>query len=495
VKKLAVLIASGALVLMGLAAVASPASAQISQSGPFGVGNLLNYANADIESTNYNWSAVSNVSLLTQSNVAFLHDNSLRAVAAATGAIVIELGTGSNAVQISLPKAGATYQIGAYFKVRATSGHTAEFDLQCFTSSGRRIGWEKGGPVSLNSSGNWQYAQDTITVPSNCAQVQASPRITVTGLGTSTDVRIDEVSFAPHRAALLIGAHADTPPDWESFDSSIGPLQSDKVFFTPTQPLPSQWNTAWNNDGGGSCYQIEQDLPASQWPVCVIAYKQNETQQDFVNFFTGLPSAQEVIMVYWQEPEGAPGTGPQFVSAFDAQASAIRAAANDRPNIFVAEDSSTYQYDTSGDNDGDEKGAGCSYIPAASQTDFYFGDHYVGSAGAAQVNGTSLPTDGGGKTDQAGGKWSAWLNCVQPSNHPIGLAEYGLDCAYTPDVSAVTQSMAADDSYLAAIPGATEPTLLWEYWYEGGCIFDNSAGGIAQWQANENQNGGAVNGN
>jgi hypothetical protein len=28
-----------------------------------------------------------------------------------------------------------------------------------------------------------------------------------------------------------------------------------------------------------------------------------------------------------------------------------------------------------------------------------------------------------------------------------------------------------------------QPTILWEYWYSGGSVFDNSAGGITEWQS------------
>ena len=494
----------------GLAgAAAQPALATTSQAGPFGVGNLLNYANADLESGLGNWYADSNVSSLTQNSTAFLHAHSMLAIAASSGSVVVTLGQpgASSAVLISLPKAGAKYRVGAYLKVPATTRQDAEFDLQCYTSSGTLIRWVDGSPVSLNSSGGWQYAQDNITVPSTCAELQASPRMTVTGLSATAHVRWDEISLAPYRAALVIGAHADTPSDWETYTSpsQIGPLQSDKVFFTPTQPLPAHWSDAWNNDGGGSCYAIEQALPANQWPVCVLAYKAAETESQLASFLSGVPPAQEVVMVWYQEPEhntfnSEPGCGTDtgataFKCEFDLQSSYIRQAAGGAPNIFVAMDASTYQYDNSGDGDGDEAGAGCVFIPSATNVDFYFADHYAGSAGAAQVDGTSLPTDGGSGADQAGGKWSYWLSCVQGKNKPIGVAEYGLDCGYNPDVTAVTQSMAADSSYLAAIPNATEPTFLWEYWYQGGCLFDNTAGGITQWQSNEDQNGGAVNRN
>ncbi len=47
-----------------------------------------------------------------------------------------------------------------------------------------------------------------------------------------------------------------------------------------------------------------------------------------------------------------------------------------------------------------------------------------------------------------------------------------------------------DNSYLETEPSGTSPTLLWEYWYDNCWQFDNSNGGITQWQDGETQNGG-----
>jgi hypothetical protein len=196
-----------------------------------------------------------------------------------------------------------------------------------------------------------------------------------------------------------------------------------------------------------------------------------------------------VIMVYHQEPEGDYSSGSQFVSEFEGQSVAIRTAANDAPNIFVAMDSGTFQYGTQST---DSAGTSCGYIVPTSYTDFYLADHYDHGA-----NGMSLPNETNGPAgDSVGLKWSNWLSCVQPINKPIGLGEYGLDCKTNPDQPIVTQEMTADDSYLAAIPGATEPTIMWAYWYSAsgisqgpGCMFSSMAN-LGEWHGIETQNGG-----
>jgi len=61
--------------------------------------------------------------------------------------------------------------------------------------------------VPLNASGNWQYIEDDITVPSNCAQVQGSPRVQATNFNAAGILHMDYAIFAPFRAAIAVGAH------------------------------------------------------------------------------------------------------------------------------------------------------------------------------------------------------------------------------------------------------------------------------------------------
>jgi hypothetical protein len=519
---LGALVASG-LMAAGLAAVAAvpatPAHAisSVTQAGPFEVGNLLNYANSDFEGTIGNWVSYSNATLTDDTTEAFLHNDSLLDTVTAAGTSSFKLGTPPTSVQITVTP-NAKYQVGAYFKTPAANNQSVQFSLGCYGSKGQYLGLSNGAINPLLDTANWQYSQDVISVPAKCAYVQGSPKVTLRGLAANSAVNMDEVIFAPYRAALLIGAHGQngadgnggyTAKDWTITDGIIGPLQSDKEFYGPnTVPLPTQWKSASNN-----CYEIELmmgEADEADWPACVVTYPDPETETQIQDYLTGLPAAQMVIMIYHDEPEGgtfsgcpgnpAPvGNAANFVCYFEQQATRIRqaaAAVNDVSNVFVAEDSSTYQY---GEGVSDSAGTGCGFIVPPSYTDFYLADHYDEDA-----NGMSLPNEtstSSGDSTTDGQKWSNWLSCVQPKNKPLGLAEYGLDCTTNPNQQVVINEMAADDGYLAAIPGATEPTIMWAYWYSAsgiksgpGCMFDQDSSlgqaAIKQWQAGETQNGG-----
>ena len=486
----------GVLVVCGIAAVGLPAATTaaaratsgVTQAGPFEVGNLLDYANSDFEGTIGDWTAVSNATLTDDLNHHFLHHDSLLDTATTAGNSSFTLGGGSPPIQISLTP-GAEYRVGAYFKAPAVSGQTVQFSLACYDSLGTWIGWSNGTMNRLLSSGAWQYSEDDITIPANCASVLGSPMVTLGGLAGGAAVNMDEAAFVPYRGAQIIGAHGNGIPynaaDWLVTNGAIGPVQSNKEFWNATEYLPNAWNESSND-----CYEVEQSISdPADWPVCIIAYVDQESVAQFAGFFADLPAAQMVIMVYSNEPEGKYSSGSQFVSESEAQSQNIRAASKDAPNIFVAMDSSAYQY---GSGASDSAGTGCGYIVGAQYTDFYLVDHYDQGA-----NGSSLPNETSGPVGDSNGlKWRNWLSCVQTMNKPLGLAEYGLDCTTNPDQAVVTNEMEADDQYLAAIPGATEPTIMWEYWYDaqttktGSCVFNNSAGGISAWKSFEAQNGG-----
>jgi hypothetical protein len=517
----------GALAVTGLAAAglaaaaATPAHATgpITQSGAFEVGNLLDYANSDFEGTIGNWVSYSNATLTDDTTEAFLHNDSLLDTVAAAGTSSFKLGTPPTSVQIAVAPAD-TYQVGAYFKVPAADNQSVQFSLGCYNTDGTYLGLTNGTVNTLLDTTNWQYSQDIIQVPATCVYVQGSPKVTLRGLAAHTAVNMDEAIFAPYRAALLVGAHGQngadgtstyTAKDWTITNTTIGPLQSDKEFYgSKTTLLPGAWKSASNN-----CYEIElaigdTALDESSWPACVITYSDPETEAQIQDYLTGLPAEQMVIMVYHDEPEGGsfsgcPGNPPpvgnaaNFVCYFEQQTERIRqaaAAVNDVPNVFVAEDSSTYQY---GEGATDSAGTGCGFIVPPSYTDFYLADHYDEGA-----NGMSLPNEtstSSGDPTTDGQKWLNWLSCVQPTGKPIGLAEYGLDCTTNPNQQAVIDEIAADKSYLSAIPGATQPTIMWEYWYSAsgipsgpGCTFDQKSTlgqeAITEWQSVETQNGG-----
>jgi hypothetical protein len=492
--------AAAGLAAIGLAAVTTtPAHALTgtAQSPPFEVGNLLNYANSDFEGTIGNWSAVSNATLTDDPNHHFLHDASLLDTVTSAGTSSFKLGNGSPVIQINMTP-GAEYRVGAYFRAPQANGQTVQFSLGCYTLSGAWIGSSKGAANTLLNTANWQYSEDDIRVPANCAYVLGSPEVTLGGLAAGAQVNMDEAIFAPDRAALIIGAHGEngldggsgyTGKDWIMTNNIIGPLQSDKQFPQPDDYLPSSWDASNNN-----CYQIEQQISdPSDWPACLITYKypanQPTTVADLEAFFrtsahVTFPDQQMVIMTFEDEPELSSSglTGPEFVKEFEAQSVNIRAAAaavGRTSQVFVAMDSATYPY---------TNGFGCSYIPPTSYVDFYLADHYDDIA-----NGQSLPDENSPFKDE----WSNWLACVQGINKPLGLAEYGQNCkdGSNPNSSVVTQAIGNDNAYLGAIPGATEPTIMWEYWYgtnaagTSNCVFTNPKT-ISEWKSIETQNGG-----
>jgi hypothetical protein len=508
VRWLTAVLIGACLAAAGLAATpAARAASPAEQPGPFEVGNLLDYANSDFEGTIGNWVSDSNADLSDDTQQAYLHNDSLLDSVPPGGTSSFRLSGTPNAITIPLNPGtnGAVYRVAAYFKTSGTAGETVQFSLGCWNSQNAYLGLETGATNSLLASSAWQYSEDDITVPSDCAYVQGSPKVTLGGLPVNAAVNMDEAIFAPYRAALIIGAHGETgldggntytATDWVDTNTSIGPLQSDKELYgAQSVALPTQWDDSTNN-----CYEIEKQISNSaDWPACVMSFADYQSSETaFQDLFAGLPAAQMVIMVFHGEPEGSSdfSSGAQYVSEFETESQYIREAAvtssgTAMPNVFVAMDSEDYQY---GNGAKDSAGTGCHYIPPPSYTDFYLTDHYDEGA-----NGDSLPnetsTDPDDPTTTDGQKWSTWLNCVQSYNKPLGLAEYGLDCTTNPDQSVVTQEMQADDNYLAAIPGATEPTIMWESWYSDsgvspGCVFNNSAGGITQWQDGETQNGG-----
>jgi hypothetical protein len=491
-------VVSASLMALGLSAVATTAAQAVPlQLGPFWPGDLLNMNNADFENGVGDWQISSNVSTLTTDSTAFLHDHALEIVAAGSGTSIIKL-SGSSGIQINM-NGGDKYRVGAYVKMPAKPGHTTEFDLGCYNSAGTWLGWQSGSPVSNNSTGAWQWVEDDITVPggkpkSSCAYVQGSPRVQFTGMNTNGTIHMDEAWFAPYRAALMIGAYAPSASTWQTDNSNIGPLQSIKIFYDSNTDFPTNWKNT-----GNLCYNIEQEYTThSQWPVCLIAFKKQETETQIQGFLTGMPTDQTVIFIYHAEPEGDTFSGScgsgaaEFVCEFEAEIGYVRTAAANlglTENVFSADDSASSEYSEGG------AGYGCSWIVPPSYVDFYFEDHYE----HGWANGTNLSVQSG--SSNGAQYWNNWLDCVNTLDKPIGLAEYGLCsggnycgpndvCDSSASTPADTSTMVADNSYLGTEPSGTSPTLLWEYWYDNCWQFDNSNGGITQWQDGETQNGG-----
>jgi hypothetical protein len=531
-------------------------AATITQTGPFPVGNLLNYANSDLESTGFNWapdqSQANDISSFGQDTVSLTHSHSLKIVAASTGTIIYKLGNGQDntSVAINLPKTGGDYRVGAYMKVPAgTSQHSVEFDLGCYDSTGQWLGWVTGTPVTMNTAGSWQYVEDDFlatnpppgALPSTCAQVQGSPRVKVTGMNQGGIVHMDEVIFAPYRAAVAIGAHGpkqcDGPTcpyssnDWWTANQDIAPLpnkalQTDKEF---TADLPSTGTDPFSatNCAGDETQVTNHGLNLTKWPVCIIAYQtpvtstNGVTSQAMDNFLASVPPQQEIILVWHQEPEGdstfnnpQPGCGTQtgamaFVCETKLQATFVHNSSYDTPNVFIAQDSAVSWY---------LNNTSCSWIAPSSATgagvDLYLVDHYEYDTVTGQNVNTETGNSGHDYT-----KWRHWLNCASAQNRPLGFGEYGLDNSPDPNGPQAPQfqngckatsqnrqnlpnALEADRTYLANLPMSGDPNLVnpapfvvWDYWdsFWGGtpdCTKLDNTAAINKWLSIETQNGG-----
>jgi len=516
---LAVIVSAG-LIALDLSAAAATAAQAVprqtvpQQSGPFWPGNLLSIDNADFENGVGDWKVTSNVSTLTTDTTAFLHNDALKIVASGNPPItsVLQL-AGTSGIQINLNGDGTSrkYRVGAYVEMPPTPGHTTEFDLGCYDSGGKWLGWSTGSPVSNNSTGAWQWVEDDIAVPSACAYVRGSPRVQFTGMHKGGTIHMDEVWFAPDRAALMVGAVAASAAAWQTNNTNIGPLQSDKEFFGGNSPaLPSQWNEPNNR-----CYEITQPPnPPAESPACVVNLNPGNSvysKAEIQDFLKNLPMDQTVIMVYRGEPEGktfsgCPGNPPpsgdaaNYLCYFELESSYVRAAAahwGRTENVFTADDSASFQYDNNGAGMSPKR---CGWIVPSSYADFYLEDHYE----RGLADGSNLSVQGG--SSKGAQQWNNWLGCVDTSGKPIGLAEYGLcsggancnhgstTCGAAGSTTDDTNTMAADNTYLASQPSGTSPTVLWEYWFEKCWQFGNSHGGMTEWRSIENQNGGPVGG-
>ena len=359
----------------GLAAagltIAAPGVAHAStQTGPFPVGNMLSYTNSDFEGSVGDWAPSGSspnavVSLDTSNSV--MHQDSLLDTAPAAGRSRFRPGGATGTLDIKLPKSGGTYRVGAYFKAPAASGQTVYFALHCFTSGGVDLGFTNGSNITLNSSGNWQYAEDIIPVPSGCSSVEDSPGVILDNLAAGAKVNMDYVIFAPYRAAVAIGAHGDScgdgncnnysSTDWYDSSQSIGPFQADKEF---NASLPSSFG---DTNCAGDEAAVNND--PSKFPLCIIAYKSpvtstnGTTSQAMDNFLASVPKQQEIILVWHQEPEGdsfLPPNNPMpgctsatsdamaFKCETELQATFVHNSPSDTPNVFIAQDSAGSWY-------------------------------------------------------------------------------------------------------------------------------------------------------
>jgi len=475
---------AAAVALLGSPGLRSVASAAVFPQEPssWGAANLISYDDSDFENGAGIWANYSNSTVSQATGTSFLHTHSLKLTSVAAGSQAAKMGT-TNATQINVT-GGDVYRESAWVKTSGQSGRTIQFADGFYDSNGTWLGWTPGQVVTLAAKSGWQYVENTITAPANADHMAGSPRITEANVEANEALWIDEVVVAPYRAAVVIGAET-TPGDCASFstaDSTIGPLQSCKIFYDPNTVLPSSYS-------GSVCDGLPQDV------TCLITYKVATTH--VASFVGSIPAGKNVILNYWQEPEHSwSGTGASFVSAFETQSNLIRASttAANAENVFVAMDSTNYQYGTTSS---DDNGTDCSFIPPSAYADFYFGDQYEQTAPGTNIANDPLPSTP--PNDSVSIKWSNWLSCVSPQNKPIGLAEVGYNCGQSggvgsdPNGATTTSAMAADNTYLAGDPDGL-PVVLYEYWWNSnvGCQF-TGASQVSEWQSIETQNGGGAN--
>jgi hypothetical protein len=499
-------LAAAALSLSGLAhSPAAHAGLGTPQAGPFFPGNLLSYANSDFEGGTLNYvPEVNGNATLSLSTAHYLHSHSLQDTVGTAGTSAYKLKEGTGPTQIDLTP-GATYTIGAYFKLSTSgSGQTVTFSLACYTSSGQWIAWQDSTPQSLDQSSTWKYAEGQVRIPSNCANVQGSPKFTLGGVQAGEVVNMDWATFKSYRGATAIGAHGNpcldgacgnyTDADWRASDATgstgIGPLQTDKEFF------PTGTVLDW---GSTNCLEHEAHLSPSAWPVCIINYADPVSQQTMNSFVQAIPPGQAVILTWHNEPEAntfsgcAPqgsSNGQQYVCIWKKQYAEYQAA-NPGPNVTMRMDAGSYQY-LPGKN-----GADCSFLPPSDNTDGYMIDYYEHT-----VDGNNVATNA-----NSGQAWVDWTNCVTSSqasggtggHKPIGLAEEGYDQSTTSNRNHTRAAEIADQSYLENYPATShQPVDIWSYWWSNAgpnnqTLFDNvnCAGCMDQWKANETANGGA----
>lgn len=231
-------------------------------------------------------------------------------------------------------------------------------------------------------------------------------------------------------AAWVVGARA---VNWAAANAKIGPLRDQRIYYTGA--LPSKYN-------GSACSQ----LPAAVW--CIISYGTPTTH--VTSYVSSIPASRNAVIIFGHEPEhpGAFRNGAAFVTAFAAQSALIRHAAGKAGNVRVAMAAETYQYGGKGFG---SRGLGCSFIPPASEVDYYYADNYE-----------TTPTGKGLSTDP---KWLNWLNCVKNKGRRLGLAEYGLGTCN--GASKRLSTLQADASYLRTkLPAITGfRTQLWSYFW------------------------------
>ena len=261
------------------------------------------------------------------------------------------------------------------------------------------------------------------------AGLAASCLAVTLGLGASA------AAATPAAAAsrvTYIGAYAGSVSNWNNTAyPDIGPLQTDKEFNTKTsEALPPSFAKS-------QCAGLRHN------PVCIINYKTPDT--NLKSYVQSVPPGRNlVIMVFHGEPElhKAFPTGAAFTTLFEDQAKKIKTYANQKglTNVKVAMDAGTSGYKQGA------QGYDCSYIPPASDVNYYLADVYEHTL-----------------TTLAGLPWfQRWNHCTAGKGVPRGLAEYGLDVCKGATEADRTATLGDDAAYLAK----NFPNLaIWNYWW------------------------------
>lgn len=466
--------------VIGIFTLVMPTIARAATIEPTSMGNanMISYADSDFESGVGNWVNSSNATLSQDTNP-YLHNNSLRMAASAAGTAAIKMGGGASPPQVPVT-AGNTYRLSAWLKT-AQSGRTIAYAMGFYNSAGTWLGWTSATAKTLSTPGSYQYISETVTAPTGAAYALGSPRITETGMNAGEALNIDEVQVRPLRAATLIGAEdpSGNAGQFSTANAAIGPLQSDKIFYSPSSALPASYT-------GSICDNLPDNV------TCVISYKVQNT--NVASFVGSIPAGRTVVLEWWQEPEndtftGSGTNGQNFVTDFEAQSNLIRSSttAANRANVFVADNAMTYQYAAGTNHNLGGAGGSCSFIPPSSYVDTYLADHYEFTS-----SGNNVSVDSGGQ-----GEWNGWLNCVKGQNKPIGIAELGYNCTASPNFAnspSTSTAITADAAYLQGEPDGLPVNLL-EYWWDpngftgGNCQFTDSTPENA-WKTAETANGG-----
>jgi hypothetical protein len=479
--------AGSSLLTLGL--MAAPA-AHATTGTPEGIGspgNGLSYADAD-GLPGFNWSAISNATLSSDTSNSYLHGQSLRDNLPAAG--TSSFGLGNQQIPVT---GGAQYRFGAYIQNSPTGSMSLATSVTPYDSSGTALTPVSCGSLGLATDGLWHYRWYSCTMPSNAASIIGGPVETLTGAGLHQNLRLDEISFESMRAATAIGSEGDhcadgtcgsySAADWIDSNSTgstgIGPLQVNKEFFGVGAGL------TWSST---KCAGIEANYTDHrQWPICIVAYKDQVSAATLDAFMAAVPADQAVTLVFHQEPEGDFTSGSVFVGQFETQYNNYLAsqATSVKPNITMVMDSASFPYKGSG------AGTDCSYIVPATETDGYYMDFYEST-----VDGNAIPSN-----SDRGSAWLKWQSCgVTSSGKPVGIAEEGYDQSTSSNRANTPAAMSADAAYLQGYAGTFHQLMaVRTYWWTdfggagGSWHFDNTACSGCQdlWKSLETANGGS----